>query len=572
MKKLLQFLVMLALPVLSFGQKDLPNPPADLQTLQKGSYIIAMDNTNQVNAAGDFNLKAYGLISYLLNKEVHLKWVIRAGKLKDENDFSAYALKIMPVASGLALYNFKAGPFVISANDTNGVAKLIDSFYMTSGRTPYVALTGNDRPCIYKLNADLANVDIRYDLAGFKPKIAILTDGGNEKIHKGFIDDAGIPDSSWAYSLGTDLTARCFTIATEPHNDKINTPEFATAIKGIRAFIESGGNFLAQCAAVENYENNISFGYLQTTTGLTHHNNHYGHDRYVNSDVSYAQFEGFYHATQTGHLESWDINSTWANNGYMISNDPTTAGGLDNIGASVSKLGNIYQPGGMVFYLGNHDFDVTHMEDINGIRMYMNAVMTPVTINDNCRTGEVLAIKWYSFMVRKSGRNVNLVWNVATDVGRIQFFAERSFDGVHFTEFANIPASIANGSMQTYSTRDINPGAGLIYYRIRQTDYNGTITYSETRKVNMDALDEQGVTVIPNPSGGKFTVLFDNPFDKRVNLMIFDNAGRRIYNQNILADGQALINLDQVQPGVYTLMVMPPETAERITRKIIIIK
>src|SRR6476661_2523973 len=118
MKKLIA-LLLICFPVLIQAQNtDLPGPSANLQTVPAVSYIIAMDNTLQVNSAGDFNLKAYGLIVYLLNNNVKIKWSIKAGKTKDGIDFSAPAEQIKPTFAASANRDFKAGPFLIYSSDT----------------------------------------------------------------------------------------------------------------------------------------------------------------------------------------------------------------------------------------------------------------------------------------------------------------------------------------------------------------------------------------------------------------------------------------------------------------------
>src|SRR6476646_6454289 len=134
MKKLIA-LLLICFPVLIQAQNtDLPGPSANLQTIPSGSYIIAMDNTLQVNSAGDFNLKAYGLIVYLLNNGAKIKWSIRAGKAKDGIDFTAFAEQIKTnLISGCISRYFKGGPFLISASDTTGISALVDAFYTSNG-------------------------------------------------------------------------------------------------------------------------------------------------------------------------------------------------------------------------------------------------------------------------------------------------------------------------------------------------------------------------------------------------------------------------------------------------------
>ncbi len=576
MKKILQIFAMLLLPVIVPAQnKDLPNPDPNLQLLPAGSYVIAMDNTNQVNQAGDFNLKTYGLIVYLLGHDVKIKWVIRAGKLKDEIDFSANVTKIKPVAGIAANRDFRAGPFVIFAADTTGVALKIDSFYMNpTGGTPIVPLTGNNRPSVYKTTADVTNVDIRYDLSGFKPKAAILMDGGNQKIHVGYMDACGIPDTSWRINLGQNLITSCFTFASEPHNTKVGTPEFDSAIHGIRAFVEFGGNFLAQCAAVELYENHVDHGFLQTATGVTHVNVNNNNDRYTNNDLSFAQYDGYYHATQGGHMQSWELNSTWANKGYMIENDPAIPGGTDNIGASVSKLKDINIRGGMVFYVGNHEFsNITKIEEINGIRMYMNAFLTPVAVNQYCTITPPLFVNWYSFTAIRFGVSVQLEWKTASEFNNKYFYAERSKDGIHFTSFAKIDAVGNSNDIQTYSVLDNQPGTGLFFYRIRQEDNDGKMSYSATRSVSLKGLGGSSISIYPNPGNGIFTVVTSRSDNTPATLMIFDNMGRKVYGQVIRMNGMPTqVDLRQMQAGMYTVVFLAGDASEKITEKLVIIK
>src|SRR6266480_7804489 len=103
--------------------RDLPSPTANLQTLAAGSYVIAMDNTLQTNTAGNFNLKTYGLVVYLLNNNIKINWSIKSGKSKNGIDFTATAEQFQPtLISGGISRDFKAGPFVIYAADTAGVA------------------------------------------------------------------------------------------------------------------------------------------------------------------------------------------------------------------------------------------------------------------------------------------------------------------------------------------------------------------------------------------------------------------------------------------------------------------
>ena len=90
-----------------------------------------MDNVNQGNAAGTtFNLRAYGLANLLLQNNIPLKWAIKPGKDKDEEDFTANVMRIAGT-QGVAAGNvsFSGGAFIVTQEyDNPSVRALITTF------------------------------------------------------------------------------------------------------------------------------------------------------------------------------------------------------------------------------------------------------------------------------------------------------------------------------------------------------------------------------------------------------------------------------------------------------------
>lgn len=361
------------LPDLPSGGATAYNP----QTLYAGSYVIAMDNTNQGNGT-IFNVKAYGLIVYLLNNNVKVKWVIKPGKVKDGIDFSVNASQIQPTAGSAANYDFRAGPFVIFSQDVAGVAALIDAFNSPLGTTAKVR--------VYQTNAD-ALVDVRYDLTGFKPKAAILNDGNNASIHTGYMTAASIPSANYALeSTGANLLTNCYTFASEPHNESSTS----TLIGQIRTFVQNGGNFLAQCEAVRTYENEAVNGRFQSTradAGAVFEKGAGGNSNasistniaFPNPDLSYSQFQGSFDGNLGGSLRNWKLTSgsSYAGSTHDHAHGSAIPGAVS---ASVAKLLPANRKGGLVFYLGNHEYNVNNQVNANGMRMYLNAFLTPTDL------------------------------------------------------------------------------------------------------------------------------------------------------------------------------------------------
>ena len=562
MKTFVLLVLIFAVSLTSNAQnKNLPAPTANLQTLATGSYVIAMDNTLQTNIAGNFNLKTYGLVVYLLNNNVKVKWSIKAGKLKDGIDFTATTEKFQPalVAGGVSS-NFKAGPFVIYAADTTGVATLITAFYTAN------SLTGNDRPNVYRLTAAASNVDIRYDLSGFIPKANIMNDGNNSGIHVAYMTNCGITTSNYRVGLATDLYTKCFTFASEPHNGTENI----AAINAIKTFVQNGGNFLAQCRAVETYEN-CSAGHFHTTNGINVTNSNVIPSSNINpnTDLAFSQYEGIFDLNYNGSVQNWILaaGSSFKNNEHNHATGGTVVT-QTSIGASVAKLTSGALPGGLVFYIGNHNFSsVTAIESINGIRMYMNAFLTPVAINSNCSTGSVLPnplpVKLVSFNANldPDQSRVNLTWITATEINANHFVVERSTDGSNFSEIGIVFAFGNTTEQKNYQLSDkINSlNAAVIYYRLRQVDIDGKAEYSATRLVRIGKEAENTISILtyPNPVVNELKVTIPTNWqNKKVVYEMFSVNGQIAKKIETANSSQTeTLNVSNLNSGLYIVKV-----------------
>lgn len=381
------------LPIAALAQNpDLPPAAANPVAAPAGTLVLAMDNAWQ-STGGQFNLKSYGLAVHLLNNKVPLRWVIRAGKGKDEADITAQAARVLPRSAALpaAARAFRAGPLLVLPRDTAGVRALVGAFNAAQ----------NTAVNVYELSQGLT-VDVRYVL-NQRPVAAILNDGGNAAIHQRYMRLAGIsgndnvaalrPQDNYATQLAINLDSQtdCFTFAAEPHSS--NTA--GGVVEAIRRFVARGGNFLAECEAVVTYEN-YTGGRFQTTAGITDADARDANARrYPAPDQPFTQFEGEFKASVLGgSVTNWRraSGSAFANGGHIQSQLASTTDEV--IEASVADLYS--GRGGLVFYLGGHQYSGNTESDLAGQRMFLNAFLTPATTFENCNvfadvTGNALA-------------------------------------------------------------------------------------------------------------------------------------------------------------------------------------
>lgn len=379
---ILSLILAFIVPTVPAQTQDLPATVyTNMEAIPSGSYVIPMDNVRQGNAGGTtFNKRAYGLANALLQAGVPLKWAIKKGKAKDGVDFTVNANKIGTGVGGGTTSGsqaFSGGPFIVYPGYETQALSIITSF------NNYISGTAND-VVVYQTTS-LATVDVRYTLT-HKPKIAVGSD--NSSIHTDIFESAlipgdsgtaappGVPDTYKVYT-DTDIAAgTCVTLVTQPHTDS------PAAINLIKAFVQAGGNFFAQCRAVNTYENVTPYGQYQTNLGYLVDNLNSSNILYPNPDMPMNQFIGQMDGTEGGSERDWRLaaGSSFINSTFpIVTNNPDTSLFI----ATVSKQYSA-GPGGMTFYLGSHEYDGTVLSGINAQRMLLNAVFQPPTRPTAC--------------------------------------------------------------------------------------------------------------------------------------------------------------------------------------------
>lgn len=573
------FFILALFKLISFpvNSQDLPGATANLQTAPAGSIVIAMDNTNQatsvINAATGtylFNLKPYGLVTLFRNAGINVNWVINTGKAKDGIDFTGTAERIFPSYVAAQSLDFRAGPFVIYPSDTLGVDYLIQWFNYT--------LPDSCKTKIYRLTAD-ATIDVRYTL-NTPPRIALVHDSCD--IHRNFLQMASTPTVNYdCLSSASGLILGCYTIVTEPH---IGTNDLDTYTRdSIYNFVvQAGGNFLAECEGIPTFEAlsmyQSSSGVLIEPTGgggVNNLNNFNNNVYYDNPDMAFAQYQGIFRPRTRGAFQMWRYNSANTNNFYSVTSCRRHSSDNLYYVATASKLTS--DLGSMVFYLGNHEYytfdchtctaaNAINEAEINGIRLYLNAVQIPTKIIPcaalDVRLGDFSAKK-------KNDGTVQLFWNTYSEQDNSFFLIEHSADGMSFKGIGKRPSKGNTSAGHSYDFIHSTPVKGANYYRLKMVDAKGKAEYSQIRRVIFET-DKKTITIFPNPAKNKAVLMLDARDGEELNLKVIDINGRIIKNQSLIIKNQlAELNTENLLPGVYVVIAIN-NAGEQFKSKLII--
>ena len=173
----------------------------------------------------------------------------------------------------------------------------------------------------------------------------------------------------------------------------------------------------------------------------------------------------------------------------------------------------------------------------------------------------ILPVEWISFTAEKAqDTNVLLKWTTANENNVVQYEIERSLVGGSsgmFEKIGNVMATNLPGN-NNYKFTDLAPGKqGLYYYRIKRTDRNGQIAYSETRLLVFGKKDFD-VLIYPNPVKDKLEILLSAEVGTNILLTLYDATGKMLQQQTTNAIGgtqKTQLNMTGFINGIYQLKI-----------------
>ncbi|MFN3556578.1 MAG: T9SS type A sorting domain-containing protein [Bacteroidales bacterium] len=165
-----------------------------------------------------------------------------------------------------------------------------------------------------------------------------------------------------------------------------------------------------------------------------------------------------------------------------------------------------------------------------------------------------LPIELLSFTGKAHEDAILLEWVTASEINNHFFTLERSFNGRDFHIVAVVASQAEYGfSNQNlyYSNLDLQPREGMNYYRLKQTDFDGSYEYSKVIGVLYQQQQQVSFSLFPNPNrGNSFSIALNQlrPFEN-LEMQITDLNGRRYYNNRYSADDQGQLRAYIVPPG-----------------------
>ena len=164
-----------------------------------------------------------------------------------------------------------------------------------------------------------------------------------------------------------------------------------------------------------------------------------------------------------------------------------------------------------------------------------------------------LPVELLTFTAEDQRDRVRLNWTTASELNCAYFTVERSLDGERFDALATVNGAGTTQTAQYYIHDDIGPPDGSLFYRLRQTDLDGTDHLSRLVSVNRR---NASPLVIGGPQEViSFTGLLDVPWSLTDAAGRLEAYGRTIGTWPLPGAGIHLLRTGGPAPAVYRVVV-----------------
>lgn len=123
------------------------------------------------------------------------------------------------------------------------------------------------------------------------------------------------------------------------------------------------------------------------------------------------------------------------------------------------------------------------------------------------KVSSLLPISLTSFSASQNGEEIEIAWTTNSEVNNDYFTVEYSIDGVLFKTLETVVGSGTTSEVNDYAiTTEASRFSGVVYFRLKQTDYNGEYSYSDVIALQVESANATDLVIYPNPATEYITI------------------------------------------------------------------
>ncbi|MFN4234674.1 MAG: CUB domain-containing protein [Bacteroidia bacterium] len=190
-----------------------------------------------------------------------------------------------------------------------------------------------------------------------------------------------------------------------------------------------------------------------------------------------------------------------------------------------------------------------------------------------CTTCVPLPVELVEFDGRREEGVNKIHWTTLTEINNDFFTLERSEDAENFYEIAKIKGAGNSNTTLNYSFIDRKIANNIEYYRLKQTDFDGSFYYSHIIAISDKNIETLKVkNIYPNPTTNDFNIDVVTNLDDNLLITLTDIYGKKLQEfETVVNTGNNTIkiNTDKIERGVIFVNISSKDNNINLTQKIV---
>ena len=260
--------------------------------------------------------------------------------------------------------------------------------------------------------------------------------------------------------------------------------------------------------------------------------------------------------TPTNVNPSGDVDITMYFVAAEIDSFQTTTGYNKSTLNLIKTAGNLLSTGTISNSIyGNSSTVAAHLDGTKVIANFSNG-FSGLGAGTNGVNGP-LPVTWLSFNGKRTGNEAALIWETASEINNSHFEVDRMIDGE--TGFMNVGRQTGNGTVNqisSYGFKDILPASSngkVVYYRLKQVDYNGKFEYSNIVVLKYKN-DNPTLSIYPNPGNKLLNIEVGSLEKENLSVQVFNQNGIKVFESK-LVNTINTFNMEKYSSGLYLITI-----------------
>ena len=196
----------------------------------------------------------------------------------------------------------------------------------------------------------------------------------------------------------------------------------------------------------------------------------------------------------------------------------------------------------------------TYTVNITTTDLFGGVTTQPVTFTIGAKP---LPVELTAFVATAKNQDALLTWSTASEKNNDHFNVERSLNGTDYVKIGQVKGQGTTSAPTDYALTDAGIGAkasGLVYYRLKQFDADGTSSYSPVRTVRFGKV-VPAIALFPNPATTATRLDLTALPAGSYQVSVLDATGRVVLATTLEAGLTHALQLNTIASGSYLLLV-----------------